>query len=72
LSAILHQALPFDLIFEFLTRPVPMKAEEYARKKTEIGQRASKLLEIGRQMVSEAEYVPVVVCLPACQSFLNP
>lgn len=49
-------SLPVDLINDFLTRPVPMKPEEYAKKKIDIGQRASKLLEIGRQLLNDVEY----------------
>jgi LMBR1 domain-containing protein 1 len=48
-------ALPFDLIFEWVNRPIPMKADEYARKKIDVGSRAAKLLEIGREMLQNAE-----------------
>jgi hypothetical protein len=55
------QALPFDLIYDFINRPIPMSATEYSKKNNEIGQRAAKLLEIGSEMLANHECVVVVV-----------
>eukprot|EP00455_Lapot_gusevi_P028580 TRINITY_DN3053_c0_g4_i4.p1 TRINITY_DN3053_c0_g4~~TRINITY_DN3053_c0_g4_i4.p1 ORF type:complete len:509 (+),score=180.66 TRINITY_DN3053_c0_g4_i4:155-1681(+) len=48
-------ALPVDLINEYLTRPTPMKGEEYHKKKKDIGDRANQLLKIGQQLLQEMD-----------------
>ena len=48
-------ALPVDLVMDFVTRPTPMKPEEYAKKKVDIGNRAAKLLEVGKGLLNEVE-----------------
>ena len=49
-------ALPVELVNDFLTRPTPMKPDEYAKKKLDIGNRAAKLLEIGKGLLNDVEY----------------
>lgn len=43
-------ALPYDLLRDFAGRPKPMPADEYARKKIEIGEKSNKLIEQGKQL----------------------
>ncbi len=65
------QALPFDLIYDFINRPIPMSATEYSKKNNEIGQRAAKLLEIGGEMLANHECVVVVVFGIVSRCFLS-
>jgi hypothetical protein len=46
-----------DLINEWRTRPEPITTTEYARRKLEIGRRATQLLGIVKEFEGEALYV---------------
>lgn len=46
-------ALPMDLINEFRFRPTRITLEEYARRKLEMGNRATTLISIGQQIQEE-------------------
>lgn len=47
-------ALPLDLIFSFVHRPVPIDLQVYAQQKALLNERASKLLEVGQSLGMEA------------------
>ncbi|KAJ3101140.1 hypothetical protein HK100_004593, partial [Physocladia obscura] len=43
-------ALPVDLIQDFQHRPKPITADQYALRKKQIGERATELLEVGKDL----------------------
>eukprot|EP01006_Ploeotia_vitrea_P022926 TRINITY_DN55354_c0_g1_i2.p1 TRINITY_DN55354_c0_g1~~TRINITY_DN55354_c0_g1_i2.p1 ORF type:complete len:395 (-),score=166.08 TRINITY_DN55354_c0_g1_i2:455-1639(-) len=46
-------SLPLDLINEWRTRPEPMTTQEYYTQRNQLGKRAKRLMEIGKQIEKE-------------------